>query len=97
MYAIRSYYGDYKNVSDLATTSISYSEYAISKAKTIVINKKEDLKIRIENINDRINFFKKNFGRFPMSTAQRNEFNRCNILFLESHITYKRKDYTICT
>ncbi len=87
---------NYQKAIDLAAQSAFFSEIAIDISRNNIANTEKLIELRIEKTGRLINNFKKNFGDFPMSEKQRNELTKCNLLYAESLLAYKNKNYGAC-
>ncbi len=87
---------DYTKVSELAKKSSHNSEIAIASSKKFINNTEDLLQVRINKIGGKIQRFTDLFGNFPMDKKHREEYNKSKLLYAESLIAFKNKNYLSC-
>jgi L,D-peptidoglycan transpeptidase YkuD (ErfK/YbiS/YcfS/YnhG family) len=87
---------DYTKVSQLAKKSSHNSEIAIASSKKFINNTEDLLQVRINKIGGKIQRFADSFGNFPMDKKHREEYNKSKLLYAESLIAFKNKNYLSC-
>lgn len=88
---------DYQKVSEFAKESIERSEESIFLARKSITSIEEILEIRIGKVNSKIKHFEDNFGNFPMSKKHRDDFVKCKLIYSESVLAFKSRNYSSCT
>jgi len=87
---------DYHRTAELAEKSAESSGNAITAAKKNMTIVEEALQIRIYELGERIKYFDKNFGNFPMNNSQRDELAKSRLHYSEGVLAFKNKNYSTC-
>jgi murein L,D-transpeptidase YafK len=88
---------DYSEVSELAEESILLSEKSIVQARQSISTTEEILEVRIGKTNQAIKHFEDSYGNFPLLKKHRNDYARCKLLYSESLLAYKSRNYSACS
>ena len=88
---------DYNRVSGYSKKSIFLSEKSIVLARKSITNTAEILEIRIGKISDKFKQFEDKYRNLPMTKKHRDEFTKCKLLYSESLLAFKNRDYSLCS
>lgn len=88
---------DYSEVAELAKKSILLSEKSIVQARRSITSTEEILEVRIGKIKHAIKHFDDSYGNFPLQKKHRNDYTKSKLLYSESLLAYKNRNYSACS